>query len=428
MTMGSPGEQIECDVIIVGAGPAGTSAAAMLAQAGRRVTILEKQRFPRYRIGESLIPYCWFPLEKLGVLDRLGKADFTVEKRSVQFVGTDGDRVTPFYFAQHTDHPCARTWQVTRDAFDTMLLENALERGATCLMETSARTLVEADGRVVGVRAQSAVDGEMEFRAPVTIDASGRDLFTLSGNDWRVADPVLRKIAIWTYYRGAERDCGIDEGATTVAYLPEKGWFWFIPLPDDVVSVGVVAERDYLYRGERDPQAIFEREVAGQPWIAQRLSAGERIDSFQVTGDYSYRSRYCARDGLLLAGDAFAFLDPVFSSGVLLALQSGVMAGEAVDAALERGDVSAAAFTDYGERLCQGVEAMRRLVFAFYDHAFSFGDLMRAHPEVRSDLTDCLIGRLDHDYTALFRAVEQFAAVPKPLAYGRPMTSDQPAA
>lgn len=410
----------ECDVIIVGAGPAGSAAAAILAEAGRQVIMLEKAKFPRYRVGESLIPYCWFPLQRIGVLDRMNDAGLTVEKRSVQFVSTDGKNVTPFHFVDHTDHECARTWQVRCDLFDQMLLDNAVGLGAQVLMETNAKTLLRGEDSVEGVQAVTKSGQTIELRAPMTIDASGRDLFAVSQTDWRVADPALKKIAIWTYYRGAKRDCGIDEGTTTVAYVPEKGWFWFIPLPKDMVSVGIVAERDYLYRGERDPKAIFEREVSGQPWIRERLASGERVSDFQVTGDYSYRAQYCATNGLVLVGDAFAFLDPVFSSGVLLALQSGVMAGEAVDEALKVGDFSASRFSAYSDRLCHGIEAMRQLVFAFYDTAFSFGQLMKKHPNIRPDLTDCLIGNLDRDFTTLFDAIAEFACIPDPLTYGGP--------
>jgi len=408
------------DAIIIGAGPAGTAAAAILAERGRRVRILEKEAFPRYRVGESLIPYCWFPLDRLGLVEQLDDSAFVVRKHSVQFVGTDGRRTTPFYFQEHTDHDCARTWQVKRPDFDEMMLRNALDRGAEIARETTARALIHEGDRVVGVR----VDGDggtTDLHAPITIDASGRDLFAVSRQGWRVPDTALKKIAVWTYYQGARRDCGRDEGATTIAYLPEKGWFWYIPLPDDMVSVGVVAERDYLYRGERDPDAIFAREVTAQPWIAGRLAGGRKIETCRVTGDYSYRSRYCATDGLVLVGDAFAFLDPVFSSGVFLALQSGVMAGDAVAGALDAGDTSAARFTEYGERLCRSLEAMRRLVYTFYDTSFSFGRFLKAHPEFRDDVTDVLIGNLERDLDPMFEAASRFADIPKPLAHGRPL-------
>jgi flavin-dependent dehydrogenase len=190
---------------------------------------------------------------------------------------------------------------------------------------------------------------------------------------------------------------------------------------DDRVSVGVVGEKAYLYRDNRDPAEIFAREVGCNAWIRDHLARGRRVEPHLVTSDFSYRSRYCAEDGLVLIGDAFAFLDPVFSSGVLLALKSGELAGDAVHAALAAGDVSASRFRDYGERMCTGIEAMRRLVYTFYDDGFSFREVLQAHPELQADLTDCLIGHLDRDYDTLFDAVREFARLPEPLAHGRPL-------
>ena len=412
--------KLEHDVVIIGAGPAGSSAATVLAESGRRVLVIEKESFPRYKVGESLIPYCWFPLNRLGMIDKLGQSHF-VKKYSVQFVGLSGRVSQPFYFSKHTDHDCARSWQVVRSEFDAMLLENAKEKGAEVLLETQAKQLIWKDNSVAGVEATARDGGRIELRAPVTVDASGRDLFAVNRNRWRVPDKHLTKIAIWAYYKGAKRDPGMDEGATTVAYLPEKGWFWYIPLPDDMVSAGVVADREYLYREGRGPQAIFDREVAVQPWIRDHLSAGSQVGECRVTADYSYRSRHCAANGLVLAGDAFAFLDPVFSSGVFLALQSGVMAGDAIHAALSAGDVSAGRFADYGREFCDGIEAMRKLVYSFYDKTFSFGELLKKHPHLHHDLTDCLIGNLSRDFGPLFEAVAEFAQVPAPLPYGGPV-------
>ena len=413
----------ECDVVIVGAGPAGSAAATILAQRGLDVLILERDTFPRYKVGESLIPHCWFPLERLGVIDRMNNDAFTVQKHSVQFVGKDGRSATPFYFARHTDHPCSLTWQVRRDAFDQMLLDNAIGHGAVVMMGTSAKALRTDGSRVVGVNVKSVSGDDIEVSARMTIDASGRDTFAMSRLNWGVSDASLRKVSIWTYFRGARRDCGIDEGTTTIAYLPDNGWIWFIPLPDDTVSVGVVAERDYLYRDGRDPEMIFDREAESQPWIRERLATAQRSGPIRVTGDYSYRSRHCAQDGLVLVGDAFAFLDPVFSSGVYLALLSGVEAGDAVAAALELGTTTASQFVHYSERLCEAIESMRRLVFAFYDTAFSFGDFIRAYPDLRHDLTECLIGNLNRDYTELFTAVSEYADIPDALKHGQPLVT-----
>ena len=203
-----------------------------------------------------------------------------------------------------------------------------------------------------------------------------------------------------------------------MAYLPGKGWFWYIPLPGDTVSVGVVAERKYLYRDGKDIEAVFAREVTANPWIEEHLRPGRRCEPVRVTAEYSYRSKYCAADGLVLAGDAFTFLDPVFSSGVLLALLGGERAALAVDAALAAGDVRADRFSGYGMEMCAGIEAMRKLVYAFYEEAFSFGSLLKKHPHLRGDLTDCLIGNLSKDFGQLFEAVGEFARVPEALPYG----------
>ena len=408
------------EAIVIGGGPAGSTAAAVLAMKGRRVLLLEKDKFPRYHIGESLIPYTYFTLERLGVLDKLKQTRF-VRKYSVQFVRQAGEVSTPFYFTQNWDHPSSTTWQVIRSEFDQMLLDNAREKGAEVIEEMTVKEPIRENGSVVGVRGTDKQGRPFEVRAPVTIDASGRDGFTQVKNGWRIRDPKLNKIAVWTYYKGALRDPGLDEGATTVAYLPDKGWFWYIPWPDDMVSVGVVAESSYLFRDTRDLETIFQREVENNLWIKEHLAPGRVAAEYRVTGEFSFRSKYCAADGLVLAGDAFAFLDPVFSSGVMLALRSGEMAGDAVDAALTAGDCSAEMFAGYGDTLCQGIESMRKLVYAFYDPNFRFKDLFNKYPHLHKRLTDCLTGDLFTDFDELFERVAEFAEVPAPVPHGKPL-------
>ena len=406
----------DLDALILGGGPAGATAAAVLAAKGRDVLVVEREPFPRYKVGESLLPYCYFPLERIGMVDRLRASSF-VKKYSVQFAAMDGRISTPFYFFQHFDHAASQTWQVVRSEFDQMMLDNAVEKGARVLMGATAKRLLMNGGRCEGLMVEQG--GEtFPIRAPVTIDCGGRHGFAATELGWVVPDPWLNKVAIWTYYRGALRDAGHDEGATTVAYLPGKGWFWYIPLPEDTVSVGVVAERDYLYREGKNLEAIFDREALANRWIADHLAPGARCQPIRITAEYSYRSRYCAGDGLVLAGDAFTFLDPVFSSGVLLALLGGERAAHAVDAAIEAGDFRATRFASYGADLCEGIEAMRKLVYAFYEETFSFGKLLKSRPDLQGDLTDCLIGNLAKDFRPLFEAVGKFASVPEPLPYG----------
>jgi flavin-dependent dehydrogenase len=408
------------DVIIIGAGPAGATAAALLAEKGRRVLVLEKEKFPRYHIGESLMPYCWFTLNRLGLVEEMDRIAYT-KKYSVQFVTPDGRQSQPFYFFQHYDHPSAITWQVERAEFDLMLLDNARAKGAEVREQTPVRRLLKDEsGRVIGVEATSCDGVKEEFFAPMTIDCSGREQVATAKDGWRVKDAQLNKLAIWTYYRGAKRDPGIDEGNTTVAYVEGRGWFWYIPLKDDIVSVGIVAEKDYLFSDSKDPAEIMRREIGRNLWIQDHLSIGEQFGEYWVTSEFSYRSKYCAADGLLLAGDAFAFLDPVFSSGVYLALKSGEMAADAVDAALSAGDTSAGRFAAYGEELCLGIENMRKLVYAFYDTNFSFGRMLKAYPEQKGRLTDSLIGDLfTSDFVELHAAMREFAELPAELEHGR---------
>jgi flavin-dependent dehydrogenase len=408
------------DVIVIGGGPAGATAAALLAMKGRRVVLFEKEKFPRYHIGESLMPYCWFTLERLGVLDEMDRIAYT-KKYSVQFVTQDGRQSQPFYFFQHYDHPSSTTWQVERADFDLMLLQNARNKGAEVHEETTVQRVLKDDsGRVIGVEVMNSSGDKREVFAPITIDCSGREQVAIAKEGWRLKDPQLNKLAVWTYYRNAKRDPGIDEGNTTVAYVPDRGWFWYIPLRGDIVSVGIVAEKDYLFSDSKDPAEIFKREIERNVWIKEHLSVGEQFGQYWVTSEFSYRSKFCAADGLVLAGDAFAFLDPVFSSGVFLALKSGELAADAVDQALASGDVSAGQFADYGESLCAAIENMRKLVYAFYDANFSFGRVIKNHPQVRGSLTDCLIGDLFEDkYRELFDAVGEFAQLPETLPHGR---------
>jgi flavin-dependent dehydrogenase len=413
-------QPFDCDVLIIGAGPAGSTAATLLAERGRKVIVLEKEKFPRYHVGESLMPFCYFTLEPLGLLEEMKKYSF-IEKNSVQFVTSDGRKSQPFYFHQHLDgHPAGTTWQVERKEFDHMLMKNAVAKGAEVREETTVKDFLYEGTRVAGVKAKGRDGEDFELRAPLTIDATGRDALYLRKQRTRRRDPELNKIAIWTLYKGAKRDAGLDEGATTIAYLEDRGWFWNIPLKDDIVSSGIVADAAYLYRESRDPAEIFAREIENNAWIKEHLSEGEQFGQYWVTGEYSYRAEHCCGDGLLLVGDAFAFLDPVFSSGVFLAFKTGELAADAAEAALAAGDTSAQAFVDYGESVCEMMEVMRKIVYAFYDPEFSFGRVLKKHERLRPLLTDCLIGDLDgKDFSELMAAIGEFIELPEPLAYGR---------
>src|SRR5690349_10289620 len=207
------------DVIVIGAGPAGSAASALLAEQGLRVVVLEREKFPRYHIGESLLPFTCYPLKKLGLLEKMRQSEF-VKKYSVQFVSPSGKASQPFYFSTRYEPDVAQTWQVLRSEFDLMLMENARSKGAQVLEESTVRELIQEEGRVLGVRAQTNSGDTLEFRAPMTLDCSGREAIGPTRLNWRVREPKLNKVAVWTYYRGAMRDAGVDGGANTVAYIP----------------------------------------------------------------------------------------------------------------------------------------------------------------------------------------------------------------
>lgn len=395
-------EENQYDAIVVGGGPAGSTVAAVLAQHGRKTLVVERADFPRFHIGESLMPETYWVFKRIGMLEKLRKSHF-VQKYSVQFVTASGRESAPFYFDDLNPHECSQTWQVLRSEFDQMMLENAEERGATVWRRCNVVDVIEekpqgASGsalpRVTGVVVEKEDGSTVRVAAKVVVDATGTNAMLSRRYRIRQPDPELRKAAVFAHYKGAYRDPGKrDEGATLVLAVPGvAGWFWYIPLPNDVVSIGVVAEIDYLLKNRGTPEKILQEEIERCPVVAKRLEHAERVSPVHVISDYSYNSKVCAGDGWVLIGDAFTFLDPMYSSGVFLALKSGELAGDAIHEALAANDTSAARLAVWGDPFYAGVQAVRKMVYAFYSPDFSFGKFVRAHPEFKNNVTEVLIG------------------------------------
>jgi flavin-dependent dehydrogenase len=321
-----------------------------------------------------------------------------VKKYSVQFVNAAGKLSAPFYFWDNKPHECSQTWQVERSEFDTMMLQNAREHGVT--VHEGVRVvdvLLDEKQRATGVTIQAEGGTRREVHARVVVDASGQNGLLMNRFRLRLWDPILNKGAIWTYWKGAYRDAGRDEGATMVLQTADRqGWFWYIPLHDDLISVGVVAPFDYLFKGRGDREQTYKEEVERCTAVRERVANATRATGYFATKDYSYRSKQVAGDGWVLVGDAFGFLDPLYSSGVLLALRSGEFAADAILDGFASGDLSAAQLGRWGPVFNAGVDRMRRLVCEYYD-GFSFGNFVKKFPDLKNTVTDLLIGDLFTD-------------------------------
>ncbi|MCA9217728.1 MAG: geranylgeranyl reductase family protein [Planctomycetales bacterium] len=385
-------EQYDC--VVIGAGPAGCTTASLVARAGYSTLLVEREKFPRFHIGESLMPEVYWTLERLGVLPKMRELGF-VRKVGVQFVTHKGKESQPFFFQQHDPRESSTTWHVERSTFDQMLFENAAEHGATCVDQTRV-TDVSVGGEQRSITLQNSA-GIQTMRAKVVVDATGQSAMLANRLGLREDNKRLRKASIWTYYKGAKRADDGDNMTVILHTNERKSWFWYIPMRDDIVSIGVVGDNEYLLKDRGTPEQTFHEELAKCGGVQERIANATQTGKYHAVKEFSYMTKQHAGDGWVLIGDAFGFIDPVYSSGVYLALRSGELAADAITDGLAKGDLSAAQLGGWTDEFKQGIVWIRKLVHAFYTDQFSFGAFLKMHPEYVGNLTDLLIGRVFTD-------------------------------
>ena len=354
------------DVAIIGGGPAGSTAAALLARAGRSVVLFERENFPRFHIGESLLPFSMKAFTRLGLHEKFSRAGF-MKKFGGEIVGACSETGTKFYFKDgyrsQTDH----AYQVTRGDFDKVLLDHAAECGAEVHEETSVdQVRFSKDDVELGVRSNGS---SRSIRARYLIDASGRA--SVLGRQFKIKKTYnhLQKLSIFAHYDGVWRAEGID-GTLTVLIRAIDRWFWLIPLTTERTSIGVVLDSEIFRMSKLSAEDFLEQALAEQPIIVKRMTNARRVSQVYVEADFSYRSTRLHGDRWLLAGDAAGFIDPIFSSGVFLAVFSGEQCADVLNEVFDHPRKAKRLFAVYERAVNRAMDIYLRFVNAWYTKEF----------------------------------------------------------
>ena len=349
------------DVAVIGAGPAGSSAGTLLAQSGRSVVIFDKEKFPRFRVGESMLPASLNTLERMGVKPKIDAGGFLI-KHGGEIVSACGKRVR-FYFRNGLNAKRATSYQVLRSKFDKILLDHAAESGC----EVREQTPIESFE--IGAEGVTLYTGDELVHAKYVIDCSGRNCLIGNRLELKQPFPNLRKFSLFAYYDGVAQPEGPD-GTLTRMIRAKDSWFWMIPLYGGATSIGVVMDTEKFRELEMTPEGALAHCIAEQPMVNEWMGAAKRVTPVHATGDFSYRNSKLTGERWLLAGDAAGFVDPVFSSGVYLALLCGEQAADALNLVLDRPKDRPKAFRYYERRIGRVLDIYLRWASAWYTQEF----------------------------------------------------------
>ena len=356
-----------CDVVVIGGGPAGSAISALLAEQGWKVEVLEKDPHPRFHIGESLLPHTLPFLERLGVLDEVKKIG--LKKYGAELISPYHDKTHTLYFSGAMDKSYPYAFQVRRSEFDHVLLKNSLRKGARVHEGVTATHADFSGDQAVTVKAVNQKGGDLCWQARFLVDATGRQTFLSNQFHWKRRNPKHNSAALFSHFEGVERRSGKDEGNITICWF-EFGWFWMIPFKDGVTSVGVVCWPSYLKTRKTDLDQFLWDTIERCPPMAKRLQHAKSVIPAAVTGNYSYESFHMTGDRYIVIGDAFAFVDPVFSTGVHLALNSALLGSKVVDSQLNGTSDSAVLVGEFEHTIKRSLKIYSWFIYRFTQPAF----------------------------------------------------------
>jgi flavin-dependent dehydrogenase len=354
------------DVAIIGGGPAGSTTATLLARAGRRVIVFEREKFPRFHIGESLLPFSMKAFTRLGLHEKFSRAGF-IKKYGGEIMGACSDTSTKFYFKDGFRSQTDYSYQVTRGDFDKLLLDHARESGAEVHEETAVDAVEFLTDTVeLAVRSNGS---SYSIRTRYLVDASGRT--SMLGRQFKIKKTYehLQKLSIFAHYEGVWRAEGTD-GTLTVLIRAIDRWFWLVPLTSERTSIGVVLDSETFRKSKLSADDFLDQALAEQPTIAKRMTNARRISKVHLEADFSYRSAHLYGERWLLAGDAAGFIDPIFSSGVFLAVFSGEKCADALNEVLDRPRKAKRLFARYEQSVNRAMGVYLRFVDAWYTKEF----------------------------------------------------------